>query len=134
MIDKEEGKDQKTEKNPPKGHRYAEDMSFKNFRSNLEEHQENPVYENIMDSLKKIVSRNQKSSLTFEDGSDVSVDPHSASDILKVYGALNKNNQPKMADLLSRNSAGFAKALDFALTQTSASDFASPGKITTLEP
>ena len=105
--------------------------SFREFRDSFKEE---PVYENVMDSLKKIVSRNQKSSLTFEDGSNASLDPRSAANILKVYGALNKSNQPKMADMLSKNSAGFSKALDFATNQATSSEFAKPGKITTLEP
>jgi len=85
--------------------------SFKEFRDSFKEE---PVYENVMDSLKKIVSRNQKSSLTFEDGTGTDVDPKQATNILQVYGALSKNNQPKMAAMIAKDGAGFSKALSFA--------------------
>jgi hypothetical protein len=104
--------------------------SFKEFRDSFKEE---PVYENVMDSLKKIVSRNQKSTLTFEDGTGTSVDPKQATNILQVYGALNKNNQPKMAAMMAKNGAGFSKALSFVSSQSSSSDFAHPGNLASTE-
>jgi hypothetical protein len=96
--------------------------SFKEFRDSFKEE---PVYENVMDSLKKIVSRNQKSSLTFDDGTGTDVDPKQATNILQVYGALSKNNQPKMAAMIAKDGAGFSKALSFAQSHDGESHLAS---------
>jgi hypothetical protein len=75
------------------------------------------LVENVMDNLKKIVTRHQASSVKFKDGSKLKVDATTAGIILQVHGALNTNNQVKLAQLVAKDKAGFAKMADFAFRQ-----------------
>ena len=75
------------------------------------------IQENVLNDLQTIVGRNQMGSVNFQDGKSMKVDLTTASTILSVQGALNKNNQKKMAEALSKNAAGFMKMAKFALKQ-----------------
>ena len=75
------------------------------------------LIENVMDNLKKIVTQHQASNVKFKDGTTLKVDAMTANILLKIHGALNKNNQVKMAQLAAKNKAGFAKMADFAFRQ-----------------
>ena len=73
--------------------------------------------ENVMDNLKKIVTQSQAGTVKFKDGGSAKVDHFPASAILSVHGALNKNNQVKMAQLLAKDKGGFVKMHDFSMKQ-----------------
>jgi len=75
------------------------------------------LVENVMDNLKKIVTQHQASSVKFKDGTTLKVDATTASILLQVHGALNKNNQVKLAQTIAKDKAGFAKMADFAFRQ-----------------
>jgi hypothetical protein len=75
------------------------------------------LVENAIDTLKKIVTHHQASTVRFKDGSTMKVDATTANILLQVHGALHKNNQVKMAQLLAKDKAGFAKMADFAFRQ-----------------
>jgi len=75
------------------------------------------LVENAMDTLKKIVTQHQASTIRFKDGATLKVDATTANIILQVHGALNRNNQVKLAQTISKDKAGFAKMADFAFQQ-----------------
>jgi predicted nucleic acid-binding Zn-ribbon protein len=79
--------------------------------------EEQELVENAMDTLKKIVTQHQASTIRFKDGTTLKVDATTASILLQVHGALNKNNQVKLAQTISKDKAGFAKMADFAFRQ-----------------
>ena len=79
--------------------------------------EEQALIENVMDNLKKIVTQHQASNIKFKDGSKIKIDATTANIILSVYGALNKNNQVKMAQLISKDKASFSKMSSFAFKQ-----------------
>lgn len=78
--------------------------------------------ENVIDDLKKLSSLAQSGTVKFVDGSSAKVDSVSADAILKTMGALNTNNQKKMAKRLSSSAKEFAKMQRFALQQAKRSD------------
>ncbi len=80
--------------------------------------QDQELVENAIDDLKKIVTKSQAGTIKLKDGSRVKVDLTTASVVLGVHGALNKNNQVKMAQILAQDKAGFAKMSGFALKQS----------------
>ena len=80
-------------------------------------YEENQLLENIADSLKKIATRHQTQAVRLKDGSSFKVDTTTANMILSVHGALNKNNQIKMMQILARDKAGFSKMARFAMAQ-----------------
>ena len=75
------------------------------------------LIENAMDALKKIVTQHQASAVRLKDGTTIKVDATTANILLQVHGALNRNNQTKMAQLIAKDKAGFAKMADFAFRQ-----------------
>ena len=75
------------------------------------------LIENVLDGLKKITTKQQAGNVKFKDGSTMKVDATTAHMLLSVYGAINKNNQVKMAQILAKDKAGFAKMSDFAFKQ-----------------
>jgi predicted nucleic acid-binding Zn-ribbon protein len=75
------------------------------------------LVENAMDTLKKIVTQHQASTIRFKDGNALKVDATTANILLQVHGALNKNNQVKLAQTISKDKAGFSKMADFAFRQ-----------------
>ena len=68
--------------------------------------------------LKKIVAKSQAGTIKLRDGSRVKVALTTASVVLGIHGALNKNNQVKMAQILPQDKAGFANISGFALKQS----------------
>jgi len=80
--------------------------------------QDQELVENAIDDLKKIVTKSQAGTIKLKDGSRVKVDLTTASMVLSVHGALNKNNQVKMAQILAQDKSGFAKMSGFALKQS----------------
>ena len=79
--------------------------------------EEQELIENVMDTLKKIVTQHQASTIKFKDGTTLKVDATTANILLQVHGALNRNNQVKLAQTISKDKAGFAKMADFAFRQ-----------------
>ena len=75
------------------------------------------LIENAIDTLKKIVTKHQASTVRLKDGDTIKVDATTANILLQVHGALNRNNQTKMAQLIAKDKAGFTKMADFAFRQ-----------------
>lgn len=73
------------------------------------------LQEGVVETLKKIVDRKQAMPVTFKNRKTLSVDPKSASAILKVHGQLNSANAKKMTASLEQGEASFMKMLDFAM-------------------
>ena len=80
-------------------------------------HGNQELVENVLDNLKKIVTKSQAGAIKFKDGSSSKVDLVTASALLSVYGALNKNNQVKMAQQLAKDKSSFTKMSNFAFKQ-----------------
>jgi hypothetical protein len=76
------------------------------------------INENVLRSLKKIVSLAQPGKVTFQDGNTITVEFADANDILKTHGQLNKVNQNKMSLELAKDAASFNKMKSFAKTQS----------------
>ena len=93
------------------------DGSYTHIVSEEAIQEEQSLIENVLDNLKKIVTQHQASAIKLKDGTKVKVDATTANMILSVYGALNKNNQVKMAQVISKDKAGFSKMSSFAFKQ-----------------
>ena len=91
------------------------------------------MIENILDNLKKIVTKHQSASVRLSDGTKLEIDVQTANAILQVLGALNKNNQSKFTNMLMQNSQGFSKVVKFAMDQLSRSDSSQPGRLTSMQ-
>ena len=89
------------------------------YTLNTEEYvyEQHLIQENVLDDLKKIVARQQAATVKFQDGKSMKVDMQTAQALLTVQGALNKNNQVKMAGMLAKNKASFTKMVDFSWKQ-----------------
>ena len=73
------------------------------FRNNNEFSQLN---EDVLDILRNIVKRKQFQKVKFQDGKTATVDGFTASAMVKVYDALNKDNQLKFKDMINKNKQG----------------------------
>ncbi len=77
--------------------------------------------EDITPILKDIVSRKQAKQVKFDDGKRKTIDLWTASVLIAVHDALSPNNQKKMRLIMSKNSVGFMKVLNFSSKHTSGS-------------
>jgi hypothetical protein len=73
--------------------------------------------EDVLDSLKKIVSSKTADYVKFDDGRKLKVDLFTASALTKVYDAVEGSNKEKMKDMLNAGSAKFMKLVDFAMSK-----------------
>ena len=70
--------------------------------------------EDVLDILRNIVKRKQFQKVKFQDGKTATVDGFTASAMVKVYDALNKDNQMKFKDMINKNKQGFMAMSSFA--------------------
>jgi hypothetical protein len=73
--------------------------------------------EDVLDSLKKIVSSKTSDYVKFDDGRKLKVDLFTAAALTKVYDAVTDSNKDKMKDMLNAGSAKFMKLVDFAMSK-----------------
>ena len=71
--------------------------------------------EDVLDILRNIVKNKQMQKVKFKDKKTASVDMFTASAMVKVYDALNKDNQGKFKDMINKNSKGFMAMQSFAM-------------------
>ena len=71
------------------------------------------IEEDVMVRLEEIVENRRSRVITFEDGKTMLVGVSIAETILKVYGALNENNQEKLAKMANESKEQFSKVIDF---------------------
>ena len=75
------------------------------------------VNEDILDVLRNIVKNKQMQRVKFKDKKSASVDGFTASAMVQVYDALNKDNQTKFKDMINKNLKGFMAMQSFAMKQ-----------------
>ena len=73
------------------------------------------VNEDVLDVLRNIVKNKQMQRVKFKDKKSASVDGFTASAIVQVYEALNKDNQTKFKDMINKNLKGFMAMQSFAM-------------------
>ena len=71
--------------------------------------------EDVLDILRNIVKNKQMQKVKFNDKKTTSVDMFTASAMVKVYDALNKDNQGKFKDMINKNLKGFMAMQSFAM-------------------
>jgi len=71
--------------------------------------------EDVLDVLRNIVKNKQMQKVKFKDKKTASVDMFTASAMVKVYDALNKDNQGKFKEMINKNSKGFMAMQSFAM-------------------
>ena len=71
--------------------------------------------EDVLDILRNIVKNKQMQKVKFKDKKTASVDMFTASAMVKVYDALNKDNQGKFKDMINKNLKGFMAMQSFAM-------------------
>ena len=71
--------------------------------------------EDVLDVLRNIVKNKQMQKVKFKDKKTASVDMFTASAMVKVYDALNKDNQGKFKDMINKNKGGFMAMQSFAM-------------------
>ena len=71
--------------------------------------------EDVLDILRNIVKNKQMQKVKFNDKKTTSVDMFTASAMVKVYAALNKDNQGKFKDMINKNLKGFMAMQSFAM-------------------
>ena len=71
--------------------------------------------EDVLDILRNIVKNKQMQKVKFNDKKTASVDMFTASAMVKVYDALNKDNQGKFKDMINKNLKGFMAMQSFAM-------------------
>ncbi len=71
--------------------------------------------EDVLDILRNIVKNKQMQKVKFKDKKTASVDMFTASAMVKVYDALNKDNQGKFKDMINKNKGGFMAMQSFAM-------------------
>ena len=82
----------------------------------LKSHEEfTTLNEDVLDILRNIVKNKQMQKVKFKDKKTASVDMFTASAMVKVYDALNKDNQTKFKDMINKNSKGFMAMQSFAM-------------------
>ena len=75
------------------------------------------VNEDALDVLRNIVKNKQMQRVKFKDKKSASVDAFTASAMVQVYDALNKDNQTKFKDMINKNLKGFMAMQSFAMKQ-----------------
>jgi len=73
------------------------------------------LQEDVLDIMRNIVKKKQMQKVKFKDGKTASVDMFTASAMVKVYDALNKDNQGKFKDMINKNKNGFMAMQNFAM-------------------
>ena len=73
------------------------------------------INEDVLDVLRNIVKNQQFQKVKFKDKKTASVDMFTASAMVKVYDALNKDNQSKFKEMINKNSKGFMAMQSFAM-------------------
>ena len=82
----------------------------------LEKHDDfTRLQEDVLDIMRNIVKKKQMQKVKFKDGKTASVDMFTASAMVKVYDALNKDNQSKFKEMINKNSKGFMAMQSFAM-------------------
>ena len=82
----------------------------------LEKHDDfTRLQEDVLDIMRNIVKKKQMQKVKFKDGKTASVDMFTASAMVKVYDALNKDNQGKFKDMINKNKNGFMAMQNFAM-------------------
>ena len=82
----------------------------------LEKHDDfTRLQEDVLDIMRNIVKKKQMQKVKFKDGKTASVDMFTASAMVKVYDALNKDNQGKFKDMINKNKGGFMAMQNFAM-------------------
>ena len=71
--------------------------------------------EDVLDVLRNNVKNKQMQKVKFKDKKTASVDMFTASAMVKVYDALNKDNQGKFKDMINKNKGGFMAMQSFAM-------------------
>ena len=71
--------------------------------------------EDVLDILRNIVKNKQMQRVKFKDKKSTSVDMFTASAMVQVYDALNKDNQLKFKDMINKNKNGFMAMQSFAM-------------------
>ena len=75
------------------------------------------INEDVLDVLRNIVKNKQMQRVKFKDKKSASVDGFTASAMVQVYDALNKDNQTKFKDMINKNLKGFMAMQSFAMKQ-----------------
>lgn len=73
------------------------------------------IEEDVLDTLKRIVKNKQYEKVKFKDKKTATVDGFTASAMVQVYDALNKDNQLKFKDMINKNLQGFMAMQKFAM-------------------
>ena len=73
------------------------------------------IEEDVLDTLKRIVKNKQYEKVKFKDKKAATVDGFTASSMVQVYDALNKDNQLKFKDMINKNLQGFMAMQKFAM-------------------
>ena len=71
--------------------------------------------EDVLDTLRNIVKNKQMQKVKFKDKKTASVDGFTASAMVQVYDAINKDNQSKFRELINKNLKGFMAMQSFAM-------------------
>ena len=74
--------------------------------------------EDVLDILRNIVKNKQYQKVKFADKKSATVDGFTASAMVQVYDALNKDNQSKFKEMINKNLKGFMAMQSFAMKQT----------------
>ena len=71
--------------------------------------------EDVLDILRNIVKNKQMQRVKFQDKKTASVDGFTASAMVQVYDAINKDNQSKFREMINKNLKGFMAMQSFAM-------------------
>ena len=71
--------------------------------------------EDVLDILRNIVKNKQMQKVKFKDKKTASVDGFTASAMVQVYDAINKDNQSKFREMINKNLKGFMAMQSFAM-------------------
>ena len=71
--------------------------------------------EDVLDILKNIVKNKQYQKVKFQDKKTATVDGFTASAMVQVYDAINKDNQAKFKEMINKNLKGFMAMQSFAM-------------------
>ena len=74
------------------------------------------VHEVVISQLRTILKKKKEMSIKFQSGTEVPIDPESASVLLKTYDSLNSSNKKKMQKNMDKDTKSFMKVLDFAFS------------------
>ena len=73
------------------------------------------INEDVLDVLRNIVKNKQMQRVKFKDKKTASVDGFTASAMVQVYDALNKDNHSKFKDMINKTLKGFMAMQSFAM-------------------